>query len=301
MIRLESFSKSYGSAQAVEPLSVTFEQGRITAVLGPNGSGKSTTLKALVGLIRPTCGRIEIDGLDLETAREAALSRISYLPQQLRFPESLTGMEILEFYARLRRLSPDAAVTAAGVSALDGALRRVVSEYSGGMARRLGLAVLALPDAPILLLDEPTAGLDPDGIRRLNDWLHAERERGKTIVFSTHRLEDAEDLADRVVILVRGRLVGDMTPEQLRQREAVEVWLRLAQWDARFCRTVESLGAEILCTDERGDLIFATTAPRAIEIMSALKAAGAEVVRFASRSSVERFYHSVTREELHAS
>jgi Cu-processing system ATP-binding protein len=296
MITLDQISKSYGGVKALETLSVTFHAGQVCALLGPNGSGKSTTLKALVGLVRPTTGRITVDGLDLATHREEALERISYLPQRLRFPESLSGEEILSFYARLRGLAPDALLRAAAVAGLNGALQRPAGEYSGGMTQRLGLAVLSLPDAPVLLLDEPTAGLDPDGIRRFNDWLREQRQRGKTIVFTTHRLEDAEDLAERVLILAHGRLVADLTPQELRAREAVEVWLRISNWDERFRLVAEQMGAETLCVDERGDYIFSARGGDAIAVLERLRAEGAEVHRFASRSSIERFYHDATRE-----
>ena len=296
MIRVEQLSKSYGGIKALEPLSVEFQAGQVTALLGPNGSGKSTTLKALVGLVHPTTGRITIDGLDLATQREQALSRISYLPQRLRFPESLSGEEILRFYARLRGLGDEALRRAASIAGLNGALRRPAGEYSGGMTQRLGLAVLSLPQAPILLLDEPTAGLDPEGILRFNDWLREQRLRGRSIVFTTHQLGDAEDLAERVLILAQGRLVADLTPQELRARGSVEVWLRISNWNDRFRPIAEGMGAQTLCIDERGDYIFAAPGGAAIAVLERLRAEGADVFRFASRSSIERFYHDTTRE-----
>ncbi|MEW6368565.1 MAG: ABC transporter ATP-binding protein [Acidobacteriota bacterium] len=301
MIKIERFSKAYGDVRAVDGLTLAVEKGRITALLGPNGSGKSTTLKAAVGLVKPSSGRIVVDGFDVVTERQAALSRISFLPQRIRFPESLSGREVLRFYARLRGLPGDSAAAAAATTGLDGALDRPVGEYSGGMLQRLGLAVLSLPNAPVLLLDEPTAGLDPAGSRAFRDWLQTQRDEGKTVLLTTHRLEDAEDLADQVAILVRGKLVADMTPAEVRRREAVEVWLRIINWNVRYQQLAQALGAETLCADPGGDYVFAAPAARAVEIMNVLRDEGAEILRFTSRSSLETFYHHITNEERYES
>lgn len=294
MIRIESLTKRFGQITAVDALSLEIARGEVVALLGPNGSGKSTTLKSIVGLVSPTSGRILVDGLNLRSDREAALERMSYLPQRLRFPETLTGIEVLEFFASLRTLPRSSVSAASALVGLNGAFERPVGEYSGGMIQRLGLAVLSLPDAPVLLLDEPTAGLDPAGIRRFNDWLDAQRDRGKTILFTTHRLEDAEELAARVAILNAGKLVASMTPAELRRREAVEVWVRISNWTERMRDVAEAAGAETLCVDEHGEYVFAARAAGAIEIMERLRREGAEIQRFTSRSSLERFYHDIT-------
>jgi Cu-processing system ATP-binding protein len=294
MIRIDSLTKRYGSVVAVQDLDLEVERGQIAALLGPNGSGKSTTLKAVVGLVRPTSGAILIDGVDLGRERERVLSSLSYLPQRLGFPETLSGFEVLRFYARLRRLPPSSVAAAVDLVGLNGAFARPVGEYSGGMVQRLGLAVLSLPDVPVMLLDEPTAGLDPEGIRRFNDWLGAQRQRGKTILFTTHRLDDAEELADRAAILVQGRLVATMTAALLRAREVLEVWVRIANWEERFRQVAESLGAETLCFDPRGDYVYSARADRAAAVLEGLRSSGAEISRFTSRSSLERFYHRTT-------
>ena len=206
MIRIENLTKRFGKFVAVDSLSLHVKPGEVFALLGPNGSGKTTTLKTIVGLNLPTAGRVIVAGLDAVKDAQAARAIISYLPQRANFPERLYAREILTFYAKLRNLAPQAWKQSGAQAAIDGFSEKTVGELSGGMAQRLGLAVLAMPDAPLLILDEPTANLDPQGVKQFRDFVLEQKSRGKTILFSTHLLAEAETLADRVGIFVGGRL-----------------------------------------------------------------------------------------------
>jgi Cu-processing system ATP-binding protein len=216
MISVHQLTKHFGKFVAVDSVSFEVHQGEIFAFLGPNGSGKTTTLKSVVGLVKPTSGKILVNGFDVHVhAREAKLS-VSYLPQRVVFPENLTARELISFYARLRGISIDKANAALEKARFNGFSDKPVGEFSGGMIQRLGLAIVALPDAPILLLDEPTASLDPQGVKRFREFVLEQKEQGKTIVFSTHLLAEAEQLADRVGIFVEGKLVAQESVENLR-------------------------------------------------------------------------------------
>jgi ABC-type multidrug transport system ATPase subunit len=138
------------------------------------------------------------------------------------FPESLTARELLRFYGRIRKLTKERADEALAGARFNGFSDKLVSEFSGGMIQRLGLAVVTMPDAPILLLDEPTANLDPLGVKRFRDFMLEQKQQGKTIVFSTHLLHEAEQLADRVAIFVAGKLVALESIENLRKTFLVE-------------------------------------------------------------------------------
>ncbi|MEK9137969.1 MAG: ABC transporter ATP-binding protein [Bacteroidota bacterium] len=217
MIQVEHLTKQYGKFTAVDDISVTAKEGEVYAFLGPNGSGKTTTMKAAVGLNIPTSGRILINGLDVQKYPKAARQLVSYLPQRVVFPENQTAREIMAFYCRLRKLEPERADEALEKAKFNGFSDKPVGEFSGGMIQRLGLAVISLPDSPILLLDEPTANLDPQGVKRFREFILNQKEAGNTIIFSTHLLAEAEQLADRVGIFVSGKLVAEEWIENLRQ------------------------------------------------------------------------------------
>jgi Cu-processing system ATP-binding protein len=222
MIRVERLIKTFGEHTAVDDISFELERGETFALLGPNGSGKTTTLKCLAGLINPSSGTILIDGFDVWKNPQQARSRMSYLPQRVSFPDNLTAREVLEFYRRLRKLPPrrvDETLSGARFD-FNGFADKAVGKFSGGMVQRLGLAVACLPDAPILLLDEPTVSLDLEGAIRFREFLLSLKREGKTIVFTSHTLADVERLADRVAILVDGRLVALESVESLKRAGA---------------------------------------------------------------------------------
>lgn len=217
MIQIENLIKKFGRLLAVDDISLTVKEGEIFAFLGPNGSGKTTTMRSVVGLTVPTSGRILINGLDAQTYPKETRRCLSYLPQRVVFPENQSAREIMQFYCRLRKLPLERADAALARAGLEGVADRLVSEFSGGMIQRLGLAVTSLPEAPILLLDEPTANLDPQGVKRFREFILNQREDGRTVIFSTHLLQEAEQLADRVGIFLNGRMVAEESIDALRQ------------------------------------------------------------------------------------
>ena len=217
MIQVEHFTKRYGNFTAVDDISFEVKHGEVFAFLGPNGSGKTTTMKTMVGLNVPTTGRILINGFDVHKQPKAAKRFVSYLPQRVVFPENLTAREVMRFYDRVRQLPKALADEALARANFNGFSDKAVSEFSGGMVQRLGLAVASMPEAPILLLDEPTANLDPQGVKRFREFILEQKQNGKTIIFSTHLLTEAEQLADRVGIFVGGKLAAQEAIENLRR------------------------------------------------------------------------------------
>jgi Cu-processing system ATP-binding protein len=227
MIAFSRFTKRFADHVAVDDLTLDIRSGEVVALLGPNGSGKTTTLKAAAGLIRPTSGDVRIGEPGLGAIDPRARASLSFLPQRVAFPELLTGAEVVEFYRRLRDVTREQADLALKLAGLNGSTGRALSTYSGGMVQRLGLAVALLPDSPVLLLDEPTASLDPDGLSAF--YLVAERRKQarQTLLFTSHQLGDAERLADRFAILVDGTLAGLLTARELAERLASRGVLRL--------------------------------------------------------------------------
>ncbi len=275
MIRFEAFGKSYDGHVAVRGLTLEVEAGEVVALLGPNGSGKTTCLKAAAGLIHPTSGRVTVDG---RSAMEPAARRtISFLPQKVAFPDALTGREVVEFYRRLRGGARGRSDEVLRFASLNGASRRAVSTYSGGMVQRLGLAVAALPDAPVLLLDEPTAALDPEGLSAFYALTERRRGEGKTVLFTSHHLGDVERLATRFAVLVGGALAGVLTAAELSERLAQRGVLRL-----RLDRLPEGLLAALRPLSPgasiRGDeLLLPGPASLRPALLDAVRASGAEV------------------------
>ncbi len=275
MISFRAFSKRYVGVTAVESLDLEIGKGEVVALLGPNGSGKTTCLKAAAGLIRPTSGEVRLAGelASLPAAREV----LSFLPQRVSFPEALSGREVLEFYRSLRGVETarvDAVLRFAG---LNGSGSRAVGQYSGGMVQRLGLAVAMLPETPVLLLDEPTAALDPDGLCAFYGLVGRRRGEGKTVLFTSHHLGDVERLADRFAVLVAGRLVATLTARELQDRLAERGVMRLrldAAPDDLLAR-VRAIAPEALWAGD--EMIVPGGAARRPAVLDAVRAAGVEI------------------------
>ena len=236
MIEVRSLTKAFGSFTAVDDVSFTVAEGESFALLGPNGSGKSTILKCLAGLAAPDSGSITIGGIDALSSPKEARKQLSYMPQRVRFHECFTAFEVLDFYRRLRKLPKGRIDAILHNSEFDfnGYSDKYINELSGGMVQKLGLAVACLPDAPVMLLDEPTVSLDPKGSIAFRSFMKGLKRRGKTIVFTSHVLADVDEVADRVAILVGGKLVALENIDQLRSEikageNLEEVYLRYAE------------------------------------------------------------------------
>jgi len=231
-VEVEHLTKRFGDFTALDDVSFTVEPGEIVALLGPNGSGKTTALKCLVGLTLPDSGKISIGEHDLRTDALHARQLLSYLPQRVAFHDQLTAREVLRFYCRLRRL-PERRIDETLATPnfhFNGFSDKPVGQFSGGMLQRLGLAVTCLPNAPVLVLDEPTSSLDPLRALEFREFLASLKREGKTIVFSSHLLNEVVQLADRVAIMVEGRLVALEPVSAFRQESSLEqIYLRYVQ------------------------------------------------------------------------
>lgn len=193
---------------ALKSLDIEVRRGEIFGLLGPNGSGKSTTIKLILGLLFPTSGRVLV--FDKDATETSKNERIGYLPEESYLYKFLTAEETLDFYGRLfnmsgaqRKKRVDELIKLVG---LQGAKHRQLREYSKGMTRRVGLAQALINDPDLILLDEPTTGLDPIGTREMKDLILALRDQGKTVLLCSHQLADVQDVCDRVAILHQGEL-----------------------------------------------------------------------------------------------
>lgn len=221
-IELRGLAKGYpvgwsgGRVPAVQGLSLQAASGQVLGLFGPNGSGKSTTLKVLAGLVTPDAGECLVFGY--RAGSDEARALIGYLPESPRFPPHQTGREFLTYCAGLSGLGPAAGARVAEVlewSGLAGAADRRIAAYSKGMTQRLGLAQAVVHDPRLVLLDEPAGGLDPEGRLMLGGLIRGLAGRGKTVVFSSHLLGQAEALCDRLALLGQGRLLAEGTTTEL--------------------------------------------------------------------------------------
>lgn len=215
MIRIENLTKKFGSFTAVNNVSLEIMKGEVYAFLGPNGSGKTTTLKSIMGLVVPTSGRIFVDGVEIRDNLTETKRLFSYLPQRIVFPDNLTAREIIRFYAKIRKLDESKVDEALALSGFNGFTNKFVNEFSGGMIQRLGLTIIAMSDAPIIILDEPTVNLDPHGVKRFREFIREQKRKRKTIIFSTHLLSEVEQIADHVGIFLGGKLIAEEAIDNL--------------------------------------------------------------------------------------
>ena len=215
-------SKRYGDVVALQGVSLEVEEGELFALLGPNGAGKTTLLKIAVGLIQPSGGEVRVFGVNVLKEPAKVKELIGYVPQETIVYDELTGLENLMFYASLydipKSVAKERISEYAKLLDLEEHIRRRVGKYSGGLKKRLSIAASLIHDPKLLILDEPTTGLDPSSRRELWRILQELRELGKTIVMATHYMEEAEVLADRVAIMNEGRVVAVGTPDGLKKK-----------------------------------------------------------------------------------
>ena len=210
MIAIDGLVKRYGPQEVLRGLDLHIRRGRVTALVGPNGAGKTTLIKIVLGLVRADAGRVEVDGVRVGDAC-AYRARIGYMPQIAHFPQNLTGAELLAMLGDLRRESGNAAASSIDQSLVDRFelephLRKPVRTLSGGTRQKLSAVMAFLFSPDLLILDEPTAGLDPVASGVFKDRILAERDAGRTFVLSSHFMNEIQELADDVVFLLDGRV-----------------------------------------------------------------------------------------------
>jgi ABC-2 type transport system ATP-binding protein len=251
----ENLTKLYGDLTAVDDLSLEIREGEVFGLLGPNGAGKTTSINMMCGLLKPDAGRVFIHGKPINGGDPKLRARVGVCPQQAILWEKLTCLEQLQFVGEMYGLSRRAARKSGEdlLAELDLSEKRdkLGSTLSGGMKRRLNLALALVHDPEIVVLDEPEAGLDPQSRVRVRDYIQSLARR-KTVILTTHNMDEAERLADRVAIIDRGRLLVLDTPDALKQSlgqgDVIEIGIQppVPEDAARICQqTLASLGAKI--------------------------------------------------------
>ena len=237
MIRLDRVEKRYGSFQALQPLDLEVKDGEVFGFLGPNGAGKTTTIRMLAGVLVPTRGTIHIDGIDIVADPVQSKRRVGYIPDRPYLYDKLTAREFLQFVGGMYGMDPAETRTRGDALLADHDLLRradeLVEAYSHGMKQRLVLSAALLHQPRLLIVDEPMVGLDPHGARRIKDRFREVADTGRTVFLSTHSLDTAQEVCDRVGILFKGRLVAlGRVDELLSGRDSTDleqVFLQITQ------------------------------------------------------------------------
>ncbi|MDQ2050394.1 ABC transporter ATP-binding protein [Natronolimnohabitans sp. A-GB9] len=299
-ITVDSLTKSYGQTLALEDLSFTVEEGEVFGFLGPNGAGKSTTINVILDFIRPTSGRVEVLGLDAQTHSREIRAQTGVLPEGVETYDRLTARQHLEFAIDSKGADDDPEALLERVDLLD-AIDKKAGGYSKGMEQRLMLAMALVGEPELLILDEPSTGLDPNGAREMREIVREESERGATVFFSSHIMEQVEAVCNRVGILRDGEMVAIDTVSGLRDSVGNGTTLRVTvdRIDDAAMEAVRSLPDVTEARLEGGDppVITAQVDGSKTAVLGELEDRGIEVRDFSTReASLEDVFQSYTTE-----
>jgi len=307
MIEVEQLQKSFGDLAAVDGVTFTARKGEIFGLLGPNGAGKTTTIGCISGLLTPTAGHVRVMGHDAVHDGSAARECLGVAPQEIALYEDLSAIENLGFWGGTQRmrnpLLKQRIQDVLEVTGLQDRAREPVKRFSGGMKRRLNLACAMIHTPQCLLLDEPTVGVDPQSRVRLLELVRGQAQSGTCVLYTTHYMEEAEMLCDRLAIMDHGRIIASGTLAELRSMLAERDLLRLSGvFSAGSARAaVEHVeGIEVLQADETLLILSVVEASRRLPaIFAALASSGADVRGTTlTQPSLESLFIKLTGKEL---
>jgi len=232
MLTVQELSKNYGDLVAVDKISFSAEKGTVFGLLGPNGAGKSTTINCISGLLKPTSGHASVAGHDVVSDGKAARRSLGVVPQELALYEDLAAVENLRYWGKAYGVRgqalEDRVTEVLEYIGLSDRAKDLPKEFSGGMKRRLNFGCGIVHKPPVILLDEPSVGVDPQSRARLFDMVEAERDAGACVLYTTHYMEEAERLCDSLAIIDHGKLIAQGTVEELRAKLGARDVLQLS-------------------------------------------------------------------------
>ncbi|QRV17197.1 ABC transporter ATP-binding protein [Haloterrigena salifodinae] len=304
-ITVDNLTKSYGQTLALEDLSFQVQEGEVFGFLGPNGAGKSTTINVILDFIRPTAGRVEVLGMDAQANSREIRSQTGVLPEGVETYDRLTARQHLEFAIDSKGSDDDPEALLERVGLVD-AIDKKAGGFSKGMSQRLMLAMALVGQPDLLILDEPSTGLDPNGAREMRQIVREENERGATVFFSSHIMEQVEAVCDRVGILRDGEMVAVDTVEGLRNSVGGGTTLRVTvdRLDDDTLQVVRSLPdvSDATVEDRNPPVLVVQVQGSKTAVLGELEDRGIEVKDFTTReASLEDVFQSYTTgTEVHA-
>ena len=313
-VLIENLQKSYGSSVAVKDVSFKIESGEIFGLLGPNGAGKTTTLRALCTLITPDAGRLEVSGISVVDQPRIARQRLGYVAQEVALDKVLTGRELLELQGAIyhipSKLAKERINKVISLLEIKDWADKKTGTYSGGIRKRLDLAAGLLHQPDVLVLDEPTVGLDIDSRVAVWDFLRQLRDSGTTVLITSHYLEEVDALADRVAIIDKGVVIATGTPSELKDRVGGDrITLRIREFspaeEAERAKTLLALlpiVQEVIINAAQGNSLNLVVTPQSdalIKIQQSLQEAGLPIFGIAqARPSLDDVYLAATGRTL---
>lgn len=275
LLRIEKLAVNYGRLQALRDISLRLQSGERVALLGHNGAGKSTLFKAILGFLPPVAGSVSV--ASHAPGSKGAREVVSYLPEAVAFPKSLTGAEIMTYFARLKGADVKRALGLLDRVGMAQAASRPVGSYSKGMRQRLGLAQALIGSPRLLLLDEPTSGLDPVSRRDLYQIIDSAVAGGAAVLHSSHSLSEVEGHTDRIVILSQGQLVAEGSLAELAREAQLPITVRIQVRDGQADAIQSRFGGTRL---NGRSVVVSCTQPEKVELLARIAALGDSVSDF---------------------
>ena len=242
-LEVKRLVKSFNGLKAVDNVSFNVKKGEIFGFLGPNGAGKTTTIKAILGLIHANSGEIKIRGYDIKLNGKEAKKYVGFLPERVAFYDNLTALQNLHFYAEMKNVPKSECKQLIEEMGIGDAVNKKVGEFSKGMQQRLGMARALLGYPPILILDEPSGGLDPRGVALIRNKIKEMKEKGSSVFVSSHILAEVQEVCDRVGIINKGVIVAEDTVDNLRSKLNLKpkLVLELEKTNEKIVKSVQNL------------------------------------------------------------
>ncbi|MFT3825676.1 MAG: ABC transporter ATP-binding protein [Chitinophagaceae bacterium] len=302
VIQVEHLSKQYGDMKAVDDLSFTVNAGDIYGFLGQNGAGKSTTIRMLLTLIRPTAGKIEMFGMNLNSHRKEILRQVGAVIERPDLYKYLTAYENLALFARISGVKPTRSLLEAQLEQV-GLISRANSKvhtFSQGMKQRLGIAVALVHNPQLIILDEPTNGLDPQGIADIRNLvLDLSRKQGKTVLVSSHLLNEIEMVANRMIIIDKGKKMVEGNVEHLFDSKKMLVSLQLNNPEVILSKLAQSFWQSFVKEHQQQTIVFQLDKQLLPRLTSDLVGMGAEIIALQPQHSLEAYFLSLTTANRH--
>jgi ABC-2 type transport system ATP-binding protein len=299
-IEVERLTKRYGALLAVNDISFTVRKGEVFAFLGANGAGKTTTVEIIETIRTPTSGKVSLLGMDVTKRKRDILPRIGVLPQGFNSFDRITVRETIEYYSQLFRCRNS---DVDGLIELVGLKEKTEEQFknlSGGLKQRLGIAVALVNDPEVVFLDEPTTGLDPRARREVWKVLLGLKNKGKTVFLTTHYMEEAELLADRVAIIAKGKIIAMDSPGELIEGNANYMVLTLQSVDEKASGIIRKIGFEPVHDNHRNIKVRLEHTDDVQKILNAIQEGGASFLGLDVRKlNLEEVFLKLTGETLH--
>jgi len=298
-ITVRNLTKTYNDVKAVNNADITVRKGEIFGFLGPNGAGKTTTIKSILGLIQPNTGSIKINGIDMKNNGKTAKKAVGYLPEKVAFYDNLTAIQNMYFYADMKQASRAECKPLLIEMGLEHVINKKVGKFSKGMQQRLGMARALLGTPPILILDEPSGGLDPRGVALIRNKIKDMKEKGSSVFVSSHILAEVQEVCDRVGIISKGVIVAEDTVAGLRDRLQLKpkLVLELESIDNNIISAVEQLDG-VQKVEKIGIMLHVTCDPASkSKIIITVEEAGGNIVNIQTMEpSLEEVFMKFTED-----